>query len=170
MARAAPRRLATTHAGREEAVGVEVRARDARLGDHAVERGLLQPQGQLLVARRGALPVWLVEHRPLVHPEAVEVRRALGGAPEDVSRPPQTVQPTRLAAVELAWVVVPTVRVSLPASTLPEQRLNGRGSAYQHARPRRPSQQDPLLDEVVLEDEVEDGVALRAGGAGVSDE
>ena len=45
MARAAPRRLATTHAGREEAVGVEVRARDARLGDHAVERGLLQPHG-----------------------------------------------------------------------------------------------------------------------------
>ena len=45
MAMAAPRRLATAHAGREEAVGVEVRARDARLGDHAVERGLLQPQG-----------------------------------------------------------------------------------------------------------------------------
>ena len=110
----------------------------------------------------GSCTVRLVEHRPLMHTEAVEVRRALGTAPEHVAHPPQAVELARLAAVQLARVVVPAVRVRLPAPTLPEQRLSGRGAPHQHARPRRPPQQDSLLDEVVLEDEVEDRVALRA--------
>ena len=71
-----------------------------------------------------------------MHPIAIEVRRALGAAPEHIAHPPQTVEPARLAAVQLARVIVPAVRVSLPASTLPEQRLSWRGSPYEHALDR----------------------------------
>ena len=61
--------------GREEAVGVEMRAADVGGLDDVVRRGLAQAQRQLLVAlltRRE-----LVDHRPLVHPEAPQVRGAI---------------------------------------------------------------------------------------------
>ena len=71
----------------------------------------------------------------------------------------QPLHPARLAQ-QLTRVVVTSIMVRSPAYPLPKHRLSGLSSAYQHAWPRRPPQQDSLLDEVVLEDEIEDRVVL----------